>query len=127
MSNRARGSMDSRHELGLGLLFYSIALLAGVASLYLFFHRQIDTGFANIFGNEYDAVIEATLVSHWHHVLGLTQPWQEPPYFFPNQGVLGYNDGYLLYGLIEMRWTSSARPRYYQERRLRRGQNDCHS
>jgi hypothetical protein len=92
--------MHNRTGVGRKALFYAVVLLAGIASLYLFFHRQIDTGFAFIFGDEYDAAIEAALVSHWDHVLALAQPWREPPYFFPHRDVLGYNDGYVLYGLI---------------------------
>ena len=92
--------MHVRNRFGSDILLYVAVLLAGCASLYLFFHRQFDSGFAVVFGDEYDGVIEATLVSHWYHVLALAQSWREPPYFFPHQDVLGYNDGYLLYGLF---------------------------
>jgi hypothetical protein len=78
------------------LAFFSIFLL----SVYGFFYCSVDSGFSVIFGNEYDAVIEAVLVSHWYHVLGLTQAWNQDPYFYPYRDTLGYNDGYFLFGMI---------------------------
>lgn len=92
--------MNIRSPAGYNLLHYSVALVAGCASLYLFFFKQINNGFSYIFGDKYDAVIESVLVSHWYHVLGFTQAWNQPLYFYPYPDVLGYNDGYFLYGLI---------------------------
>ncbi len=71
-----------------------------VLSIYLFFFQQFNSGFAVIFSNAGDGVIEAVLVSHWYHVLNLTAAWNEPAYLYPAADTLGYNDGYFLYGLI---------------------------
>ena len=71
-----------------------------IASIYLFFFKQFNSDFTFIFGDKYDAVIEAVLVSHWYHVLLFSQIWNQPLYFFPHQDVLGYNDAYFIYGII---------------------------
>jgi hypothetical protein len=89
-----------RDGTGRGLLLYSVTLAAGIASIYLFFWKELDTGFAHLFGDGYDGVIEAVLISHWHHVLQLAQAWNQPAYFYPHPEVLGYNDGFFLYGMI---------------------------
>lgn len=91
---------NSRNKRGPDTLFFATVALAAAASIYFFFQHEINTHFAYLFSDEYDAVIEAVLVSHWHHVIALAQPWREPLYFYPHQDVLGYNDSYLLYGLI---------------------------
>lgn len=79
-----------------GIFFLGI----GALSIYLFFFRQFNTHFTLLFGDQFDAVIEAVLVSHWYHVLQFTQGWNQPLYFYPHHDVLGYNDAYFLYGLI---------------------------
>lgn len=71
-----------------------------VVALYAFFWKQIGANFYLVFGDQYDAVIEAFLVSHWHWVLQLKHPFNNPNYFYPFSNTLGYNDGYLLYGVV---------------------------
>ncbi|POR55909.1 hypothetical protein B0G62_101305 [Paraburkholderia eburnea] len=83
-----------------GKLYYCLALVVGAAAIYLFFYKQFNTGFEWIFGEEYDAVISAILISHWYHVFTLQHIWNEPLYFYPYKDILGYNDGYFVYGLI---------------------------
>lgn len=80
--------------------YYFLLIAAGMLSIYIFFYQQIHSNFSWIFGGDYDAVIEAVLVSHWYHVFESSQIWNQPLYFYPYQDVLGYNDGYFLYGLI---------------------------
>lgn len=80
--------------------YYLIALIVAAVSLYLFFYRNFNSGFGIILGDKYDAVIESVIVSHWYHALTFTQSWNQPPYFYPHRDVLGYNDGYLIYGVI---------------------------
>ena len=80
--------------------YYSLAVPIGLACLYALFFRQIDSGFTQLFGDEYDGVIESVLISHWFGMLRGAQQWNDVLYFFPTPGTLGYNDGYLVYGLI---------------------------
>src|SRR5574338_322498 len=86
----------SRVNASYGLLFF---VMAGL-TLATFFFRQIHSNFGLIFGDEIDAVIEGVLVSHWYGWLAGLRSWRDPLYFFPHGGVLGYNDGYFLYGLL---------------------------
>lgn len=72
----------------------------GVLSIYFFFYQQINSGFSRILGNEYDSVIQAVLLSHWYRVFEFGQDWTRPLYFHPHTSVLGYNDGYFIYGVI---------------------------
>jgi len=70
------------------------------AAVAAFFRYQIADGFTRLFSDSYDGMLELALLDHWDNVLRGFSPWSEPLFFFPNKGVLGYNDGYLLYGLI---------------------------
>lgn len=88
---------STRRDLYLESLWVGFFL---VVALYAFFWKQIGTGFDLVFGDPYDAVIEAFLVSHWHWVLQLKQAFNNPNYFYPFGNTLGYNDGYLLYGVV---------------------------
>ncbi len=74
----------------------------GLGSVLLFFHRQFESCFAVIFGDQYDAVIEAVLVGHWFNVATFTSGWNSEFYFHPAADVLGYNDAYLVYGLLAL-------------------------
>jgi hypothetical protein len=87
---------------GAQTLYRMLAVVVCAISIYLFFFRQINTRFTWLFGEEYDAVIEAVLVSHWFHVFQFAHHWNEPLYFYPYRDILGYNDGYFLYGLLSI-------------------------
>ncbi|AIY44138.1 Permease of the drug/metabolite transporter [Collimonas arenae] len=80
--------------------YYFFLIAIGMLSIYFFFYQQINSHFSWIFGGDYDAVIEAVLVSHWYRVFEFNQAWNQPLYFYPYQDILGYNDGYFLYGVI---------------------------
>ena len=45
-------------------------------------------------------MIELSILEHWWNVLRGLSPWDRTDYFFPVPGTLGYNDGYLLFGLL---------------------------
>src|SRR3569623_3343177 len=77
--------------------YYSLAVPSGLACLYALFFRQIYSGFTQLFGDEYDGVIESVLISHLFGVLRGAQQWNDVLYFFSTPGTLGYNDGYLVY------------------------------
>ena len=79
------------------------ALLLGLvctATVAFFFRNQIANGFHVLSGDRYDAVIELALLEHWRNVLGGASAASETLFFYPVHGALGYNDGYLLFGLV---------------------------
>lgn len=56
--------------------------------------------FAFVMGDLYDNTIEVAILEHWYNVLRGLAHWSRMNYFHPVQNTLGYNDGYLLYGLL---------------------------
>jgi len=75
-----------------------VAVLALVD--FIFFRAQILNGFSLLFGDQFDGVIENALLEHWYNVLRGLESWSDVLYFYPYHDTLGYNDGYLIYGLI---------------------------
>jgi hypothetical protein len=73
---------------------------SGLLSLYLFFYQQFNSNFAVLFGDPYDGVIEAVLTGHWYKVAGLAHHWNQAFFFYPHEDTLGYNDSYLIYGVL---------------------------
>jgi hypothetical protein len=56
--------------------------------------------FDGIFGDQGDARIVIALLEHWYRVFaGNWSDWLNPPFFYPERGVLGFTDGYLLYAV----------------------------
>ncbi len=88
-------TMAARRALRLFLLLAACAL-----SVAFFFRYQIGNGFTLLLGDRHDAVIEISILEHWYNVLRGIEPWSRTSYFFPVPDTLGYNDGYLLFGLI---------------------------
>ncbi|MEO5808747.1 MAG: hypothetical protein ABIR51_01540 [Sphingomicrobium sp.] len=76
----------------------ALALLCGL--LAILFRTQLLDGFRTGFGDRGDAIIAAAILEHWHNVFAGFEPWNRTLYFFPNPDTLGYNDGYLLSGLV---------------------------
>ncbi|MEO7504834.1 MAG: hypothetical protein ABIT69_06600 [Sphingomicrobium sp.] len=76
----------------------ALALLAFV--LAILFRVPLHDNFRTGFGDRGDSIIAAAILEHWHNVFLGLEPWNLPLYFFPNADTLGYNDGYLLSGLI---------------------------
>jgi hypothetical protein len=74
--------------------------LAGVLSVAFFFRYQLSNGFTLLLGDRHDAVIALSILEHWPNVLHGLSPWNQTDYFHPVPGTLGYNDGYLLFGLL---------------------------
>ena len=77
-----------------------LVLTAGVLSVCVFFRYQIANGFTQLIGDRYDQVIAVSIFEHWRNVLLGVARWSETGYFFPVRDTLGYDDGYLLYGII---------------------------
>ncbi len=78
----------------------SLALLAGALTLLFFFRGQVADGFVLLFGDRHDGVIALAIMEHWANVFRGLAPWDRTAYFHPAPGTLGYNDGYLLFGLL---------------------------
>lgn len=78
-----------------------VALAACAACLALFFRGQIADGFTLLLGDRHDGVIALSIMEHWANVLrGRAASWDTTNYFHPVAGTLGYNDGYLAFGLL---------------------------
>ena len=78
----------------------AIVALLCVVSVGFFFRTQILNGFSVLFGDRYDGVIEIAILEHWYDVLRGLAHWNVTGYFYPYPDTLGYNDGYVLYGLM---------------------------
>jgi hypothetical protein len=77
-----------------------LVALACAACLAVFFRGQLMDGFTMLLGDRHDGVIQLSILEHWRNVLRGTEPWNRPAYFWPVPGTLGYNDGYLAFGLL---------------------------
>ena len=62
------------------------------------------SGFDLGFSDRADGIIEISILEHWRNVLLDAATWDRPLYFHPDASTLGYNDGYLLYGLVYSFW-----------------------
>ncbi|MDF7775889.1 hypothetical protein P1X14_11580 [Sphingomonas sp. AOB5] len=82
----------------------AVLLALWALAMVLVFRVQIFSGFALGFGDRADGIIEISILEHWRNVLTGHGVWNQPLYFHPHGGTLGYNDGYLLYGLIYSFW-----------------------
>ena len=79
-------------RLGLGLLVL-LACLAAVHS------RELGSGFSLLPGGLVDTRIADAIQVHWRNVLEGREHWNQPIFFHPLPDTLGYQDGYLLFGL----------------------------
>lgn len=87
-----------------------VAVLVYCVAMALFFRVPILSGFDLGFGERGDAIIEIAILEHWHNVLRGVAAWDTTFYFYPHAGTLGYNDGYLLYGIVYSVWRLFADP-----------------
>lgn len=74
--------------------------LAGAACLAAFFRHQLADGFTLLNGDRHDGLIALAVLEHWWNVLRGRAAWDITAYFHPVPATLGYNDGYLLLGLL---------------------------
>ena len=77
--------------------FAAVLFAAGFAYL---FRRWLFTGFDGVFGDGGDGEILLALVEHWHRVFAGLARIADPILFYPESGVLGFTDAYLLYGIV---------------------------
>ncbi|WP_146221610.1 hypothetical protein [Komagataeibacter oboediens] len=85
-----------RHALQ-KLTFLVVAILT---SLIICYRYQIINQFSVLFGDDYDTVIEISILHHWKNVFFNGETWSSTQYFFPYLKTLGYNDGYFLFGIL---------------------------
>ena len=78
----------------------AVLALACALCVCVFFRNQIANGFTLLLGDRHDAVIALSILEHWRNVLGGAAEWSRTAYFHPVPDTLGYNDGYLLFGLV---------------------------
>jgi hypothetical protein len=62
-----------------------------------FFSAQWTSGFNRLGGNTGDTRLQVYLSEQWFLVLRGSQPWRNPPFFYPVKGILGYTDTFFLY------------------------------
>ncbi|MBK1656751.1 hypothetical protein [Paracraurococcus ruber] len=77
-----------------------LAALCGALCLGFFFRFQLGNGFTLLLGDRHDGVIALSILEHWWNWLRGLEAWDRTGYFHPVPATLGYNDGYLLFGLI---------------------------
>lgn len=86
---------------GLRFLAYPLAVGAVAAtSLAFFFRHALLTGLTRLYGDSYDGLIEVAILEHWHRVLAHGAAWRVTGWFAPYPDTLGYNDTYVLPGLV---------------------------
>ena len=66
----------------------------------IFFRQVIWSSFSRLSGDDSDALIEISILEHWRATFTGLASWSQTSYFFPHSDTLGYNDGFLLHGLI---------------------------
>src|SRR5690348_1563008 len=77
-----------------------LGALAAVLCLAVFFRAELRNGFTLLLGDRHDGVIALAILEHWRNVLRGAEPWNRMAYFWPVPDTLGYNDGFLAFGLL---------------------------
>ena len=77
----------------------AICAFAYLLAMAICFRDPLLSGMDLGFGYRADGLIELSILEHWNNVLHGHGAWNTPLYFHPYRDTLGYNDGYLLYGL----------------------------
>ncbi|MFI0471717.1 hypothetical protein ACGLWX_03215 [Halomonas sp. HMF6819] len=76
-------------------------LIAFALLVVLVVYRQpLLSGFTVTTGHELDGVIATSLIEHWWNVFQGGAYWETVNYFAPYEHTLGYNDGYLIFGIL---------------------------
>lgn len=88
---------------GSGRLPATVILLVALCGAVAVVHRDLWlSGFESMTGDQHDGLIAVALISHWFNVLTGVEPWYQVAWFQPFARTLGYNDGYLLFGLAAL-------------------------
>jgi hypothetical protein len=77
-----------------------------ILCLAFIWRHQIWNGFSLLQGDRYDAVIQASILEHWHSVLRGAAHWSDAGYFYPYKMTIAQTDAFFLVGLIyaPLRW-----------------------
>ena len=80
----------------------ALALLLASLSIVFLLRSLVFTGFSHVSADDLDGALQLALLEHWRNVLtgAGSAPWNTPNFFHPIQDTLGYNDGYLLFGIV---------------------------
>ena len=70
------------------------------ACLLLLYGHEIADGGRMLSGDMFDGRIADALQLHWARVFEGREVWNRPDYFYPAKDTLGYNDGYVLFGVF---------------------------
>ncbi|WP_242182233.1 hypothetical protein [Sphingomonas sp. CARO-RG-8B-R24-01] len=87
-----------------------VVAIVYLIAMALFFRGQILSGFDLGFSDRADGLIEISILEHWRAVFAGAANWNVTGYFAPYPDTLGYNDGYLLYGVVYSFWRLFADP-----------------
>ena len=71
-----------------------------MATVLVFFRQVIWSSFRSLSGDDSDTLIEISILEHWRAAFAGIASWDRTSYFFPHLDTLGYNDGFLLHGMI---------------------------
>lgn len=93
-------SVQVKNALNNQFLKNLIVIFSGILVTALFFRQQLLSHGTLIFGDQFDGLIEFSLLQHWYNFFHGIENWRTVGYFYPYQDTLGYNDGYFLYGVI---------------------------
>lgn len=77
-----------------------IVVFIGILVTITFFSSQLRVRWELVFGDQFDGLIEFSILQHWYNVFHGIENWRTVGYFYPYQNTLGYNDGYFLYGIL---------------------------
>lgn len=77
-----------------------VILLGWSVGAAVFFSAQWSSGFDRIMGNTGDSRLMVYLNEQWFLALRGSQPWRDPPFFYPTKGLLGYTDTFFLWQIF---------------------------
>ena len=78
----------------------SLAVISCCLSLLVFYRWRLFAHPPHFTGDYADSLIQAARLEHWYGVFRGRYHWRDPIFFYPVKNVLGYNDAYLLYGVL---------------------------
>lgn len=81
-----------------------IIIFLASLSVAIFFRAEILGGFNFLSSDRFDGIIENSILEHWKNFFYGASAWNSPLYFYNVSDVLGYNDGYFLYGCVYTVW-----------------------
>lgn len=98
MRNTSKSGNEGNQASWAQTLFFPI--IFAVLTVAILFRHQLSNHFGLLIGNRFDGLIETSLLEHWFNALKGYSRWNIVNYFYPYTDTLGYNDGFLLFGVI---------------------------